>query len=139
LRLHWSSKLRCSVANTRLPQIPVVFCGPVETSRVSSTMQHWSPLLGHQGHSQLQRPEDPPGKILPRPQPWRGADVMKWSLSLDITFEGPEHGGIASTEFSAHARIFVKRPLWCLMLRHTCAGAQVLGELVQRSSTSLQD
>jgi hypothetical protein len=33
---------------------------------------------------------------------WRGADVINGLLSLDITFEGPEHGGIGSTEFSAH-------------------------------------
>jgi hypothetical protein len=32
---------------------------------------------------------------------WRGSDVMNGLLSLDITFEGPEHGGIGSTEFSA--------------------------------------
>lgn len=38
----------------------------------------------------------------PPHQPWRGADVMNGLLSLDITFEGPEHGGIGSTEFSAH-------------------------------------
>lgn len=35
--------------------------------------------------------------------PWRGSDVMKGLLMLDITFEGPEHGGIGSTEFSALA------------------------------------
>lgn len=33
--------------------------------------------------------------------PWRGSDVMKGLLSLDVTFEGPEHGGIGSTEFSS--------------------------------------
>lgn len=33
--------------------------------------------------------------------PWRGSDVMKGLLSLDITFEGPEHGGVGSTEFSS--------------------------------------
>jgi len=33
--------------------------------------------------------------------PWRGADVMNGLLKLDITFEGPEHGGLGSTEFSA--------------------------------------
>ena len=33
--------------------------------------------------------------------PWRGADVMNGLLSVDITFEGPEHGGIGSTAFSA--------------------------------------
>jgi hypothetical protein len=32
---------------------------------------------------------------------WRGADVMNGLLSLDITFEGPEHGGVGSTAFSA--------------------------------------
>eukprot|EP00980_Cylindrotheca_fusiformis_P028340 scaffold22592_cov129-Cylindrotheca_fusiformis.AAC.26 len=33
--------------------------------------------------------------------PWRGADVMNGLLKVDITFEGPEHGGIGSTEFSS--------------------------------------
>lgn len=33
-------------------------------------------------------------------QPWRGSDVMNGLLSLDITFEGPEHGGVGSTEYS---------------------------------------
>ena len=33
--------------------------------------------------------------------PWRGADVMNGLISVDITFEGPEHGGIGSTEFSS--------------------------------------
>ncbi len=33
--------------------------------------------------------------------PWRGADVMNGLFSLDVTFEGPEHGGIGSTQFSA--------------------------------------
>lgn len=32
--------------------------------------------------------------------PWRGADVMNGLLSFDITFEGPEHGGLWSTDFS---------------------------------------
>jgi len=35
------------------------------------------------------------------PPAWRGADVINGLLKLDITFEGPEHGGIGSTEFSA--------------------------------------
>ena len=33
--------------------------------------------------------------------PWRGADVLNGLISVDITFEGPEHGGIGSTAFSA--------------------------------------
>jgi hypothetical protein len=37
----------------------------------------------------------------PTPPPWRGADVMNGLLSVDITFDGPEHGGIGSTAFSA--------------------------------------
>jgi len=32
---------------------------------------------------------------------WRGADLDNGLLKLDITFQGPEHGGIGSTEFSA--------------------------------------
>ena len=36
-----------------------------------------------------------------QPPVWRGADVDNGLLKLDITFEGPEHGGIGSTEFSA--------------------------------------
>ena len=32
---------------------------------------------------------------------WRGADVMNGLLQVDITFEGPEHGGVGSTEFAA--------------------------------------
>jgi len=34
------------------------------------------------------------------PAPWRGADVMNGLLSLDITFEGSEHGGLGSTEYT---------------------------------------
>jgi len=33
--------------------------------------------------------------------PWRGADVINGLLKLDITFDGPEHGGIGSTQFSS--------------------------------------
>jgi hypothetical protein len=35
------------------------------------------------------------------PPLWRGADVVNGLLKVDITFEGPEHGGIDSTKFSA--------------------------------------
>jgi hypothetical protein len=37
---------------------------------------------------------------VPQFPPWRGADVVNGLLKVDITFEGPEHGGIGSTEFS---------------------------------------
>ena len=32
---------------------------------------------------------------------WRGADIMNGLQPVDITFEGPEHGGIGSTTYSA--------------------------------------
>jgi len=35
------------------------------------------------------------------PPPWRGSDVMNGLFKIDITFEGPEHGGIGSTAFTA--------------------------------------
>jgi len=35
------------------------------------------------------------------PPPWRGADVVNGLMKVDITFEGPEHGGIGSTKFSS--------------------------------------
>jgi len=39
--------------------------------------------------------------VNPYPTPWRGADVMNGLLKVDITFEGPEHGGIGSTAYAA--------------------------------------
>lgn len=42
-----------------------------------------------------------PHDLLPFQPLWRGADVMNGLLKLDITFEGPEHGGIGSTQFSS--------------------------------------
>jgi hypothetical protein len=32
---------------------------------------------------------------------WRGADIMNGLQPVDITFDGPEHGGIGSTTYSA--------------------------------------
>ena len=65
-----------------------------------------------QGHAQPQgqQPQQPfyngPAGAAPMPfihpgaMPWRGADIMNGLISIDITFEGPEHGGIGSTIFS---------------------------------------
>merc|ERR1712176_1154503 len=39
--------------------------------------------------------------VKPYPPPWRGADCMNGLLKVDITFEGPEHGGIGSTAYAA--------------------------------------
>lgn len=49
---------------------------------------------------------DAPDQMSPYPgsqnqMPWRGADVVNGLLKVDITFEGPEHGGIGSTRFSS--------------------------------------
>ena len=52
-------------------------------------------------------PSSHTSRVAPVPQgqspypPWRGADVMNGLFSIDITFEGPEHGGIGSTKYSA--------------------------------------
>lgn len=53
-----------------------------------SSMAHptASTILGTQGHSHHH---------------WRGADVMNGLISVDITFEGPEHAGLESTNFAA--------------------------------------
>ena len=57
----------------------------------SNAMNHHIPSITH--------PNQPPSYHTAIP-PWRGADVMNGLLSLDITFEGPEHGGLGSTAFS---------------------------------------
>jgi len=46
-------------------------------------------------------PHNPPNSYHNAKLQWRGADVMNDLLSLDITFEGPEHGGVGSTAYSA--------------------------------------
>jgi len=44
-------------------------------------------------------PKVPPqSHFLPQ---WRGADIMNGLQPVDITFDGPEHGGIGSTTYSA--------------------------------------
>jgi DNA polymerase sigma len=91
--------------------VPVVkvLADPSKLPGVSSTIQYQklaAQAAVASGHSQVPAPSEDSsagGNPTSRPQPWRGADVMNGLLSLDITFEGPEHGGIGSTEFSAHA------------------------------------
>lgn len=60
------------------------------------------PQPGQSGAMGANDPSDPmqhyPGGQ--NPMPWRGADVVNGLLKVDITFEGPEHGGIGSTKFS---------------------------------------
>jgi hypothetical protein len=62
-------------------------------------------LVHHPQSSPSPSSSEPNDKIPPYPNaqtlmPWRGADVVNGLLSVDITFEGPEHGGIGSTIFS---------------------------------------
>jgi hypothetical protein len=99
--------------------VPVVkvLADPSKLPGFSSMMQHQqlaAQAAVASGHTQVPTPSEDAsagGHPAPRqhfhpphaPQPWRGADVMNGLLSLDITFEGPEHGGIGSTEFSANA------------------------------------
>jgi hypothetical protein len=91
--------------------VPVVkvLADPSKLPGVSLTIQHQklaAQAAVASGHSQVPAPSEDSsagGNPTSRPQPWRGADVMNGLLSLDITFEGPEHGGIGSTEFSANA------------------------------------
>lgn len=94
--------------------VPVVkvLCDPsrlVGGSNVGEWMVHHQHLTtkraGHSGRDSTkdeefrsaQHPSSPPQAMLP----WRGSDVMNGLLKLDITFEGPEHGGIGSTQFSS--------------------------------------
>jgi hypothetical protein len=98
--------------------VPVVkvLCDP---SRLTGTTNGGDWMAHHQhlaaqaaaaaGHSETSESNEedeaagPPQQFHPQQGllPWRGSDVMNGLLSLDITFEGPEHGGIGSTEFSA--------------------------------------
>jgi hypothetical protein len=48
----------------------------------------------------LQEPH-PLAGLPPNPHPWRGADLMNGLLSIDITFEGPGHGGVGSTLYAS--------------------------------------
>jgi DNA polymerase sigma len=48
----------------------------------------------------VQQPQSQSTGDAPDQMPWRGADVVNGLLKVDITFEGPEHGGIGSTKFS---------------------------------------
>jgi DNA polymerase sigma len=59
------------------------------------------PMSRHMAAAMSGIPSSPSSSFRSAMPPWRGADVMNGLLSLDITFEGPEHGGLGSTAFSA--------------------------------------
>ena len=56
-----------------------------------------SPPLSSEQMSQHQGSVSSSGGFFPQ---WRGADLMNGLQPIDITFEGPEHGGIGSTTYS---------------------------------------
>jgi hypothetical protein len=111
----WAVKVN-AIPTASVPVVKVL-ADPSRLPGISSTIQHQqlaAQAAVASGHGQAPVPsEDPSAGGHPSsrqnlhpphaPQPWRGADVMNGLLSLDITFEGPEHGGIGSTELSAQA------------------------------------
>lgn len=64
-----------------------------------SSMQH--NFIPNTNDPSSSPPVHPMSVLKPYPNPWRGADVMNGLISMDITFEGPEHGGVGSTAYSA--------------------------------------
>jgi hypothetical protein len=55
------------------------------------------PISPEQGSGAPQSHFFSPHQMTPQ---WRGADIMNGLQPVDITFEGPEHGGIGSTTYS---------------------------------------
>jgi len=72
---------------------------------IPMNQQHYRNINFAAGDSEICSPHYSSNGMLSKYQksqpPWRGADVMNGLISVDITFEGPEHGGIGSTTFSA--------------------------------------
>lgn len=84
--------------------------GVVGSSRNWMIQQHHLAAEAAAAAAGIKPPPSPSShtsRVAPVPQgqspypPWRGADVMNGLFSIDITFEGPEHGGIGSTKYSA--------------------------------------
>lgn len=68
--------------------------------------QHGAPPMQHNFMSNTNDPSSatpihPMALMKHFPNHWRGADVMNGLISVDITFQGPEHGGLGSTAYSA--------------------------------------
>lgn len=81
---------RISTSARGLDWIPNQQVGALEQEVIDNANEHGIADFARQGIS-------PPTAFLP----WRGSDIVKGLLALDITFEGPGHGGIGSTEFSS--------------------------------------
>lgn len=116
-RQPWAVHVK-AIPTAKVPVIKILADPARLQSAVVSGNSEW--MMQHQGASQTQLlktdmaadeggndlpgaksgqvPSYPSAQTLP---PWRGADVVNGLLKLDITFEGPEHGGIGSTKFSS--------------------------------------
>lgn len=109
--LPWAVQVK-SIPNATVPVIKIL----ADPSKISGSVHDndWSFTSGYiaMQEEQYVNSTDPgvgPAELSPLPvsthrsyQPWRGSDIMNGLISLDITFEGPEHGGIGSTEYSMH-------------------------------------
>jgi len=109
-RLPWAVKVK-SIPNATVPVIKIL----ADPSKISGALNNsdWvGPGYGSMQSEQFTETGESatastelslPSSTTHRTfQPWRGSDVMNGLISLDITFEGPEHGGIGSTEYSMH-------------------------------------
>ena len=101
-RQPWAVHVK-AIPTATVPVIKIL-ADPARFQGMAQTNGEW---LAHQTHSipvasSSSEPNEntAPYHIAPTLMPWRGADVVNGLLSVDITFEGPEHGGIGSTIFS---------------------------------------
>ena len=79
--------------------VPVVkmLADPSRLPGLSGSSDAWLMHAAQAGNTPPLSAEEVPSAI----QQWRGADIMNGLQPVDITFEGPEHGGIGSTTYSA--------------------------------------
>ena len=79
--------------------VPVVkmLADPSRLPGLSGSNDAWLMHAAQAGSTPPLSAEEVPSAI----QQWRGADIMNGLQPVDITFEGPEHGGIGSTTYSA--------------------------------------
>ena len=89
--VHQHNKQNCESCLSSSPSTERV--SNMNTSNTSMNHHHIAAMSGLN--------PNPPVSFHSATPPWRGADIMNGLLSLDITFEGPEHGGLGSTAFSA--------------------------------------
>ena len=100
-RQPWAVHVK-AIPTATVPVIKIL-ADPARFQGMGHTSGEWLAQQPHRSPSTSSRePNDntPPYHNAPNLMPWRGADVVNGLLSVDITFEGPEHGGIGSTIFS---------------------------------------